>query len=58
VTQIPGGTVAAVRMGACNGDEAVRRSIEAAVLRASPLPLPADPRLFERNLRFSFKPEQ
>lgn len=58
VTQIPGGTVAGVRMGNCNGDDAVRRSIEAAVLRASPLPLPDDPRLFERNLRFTFKPEQ
>lgn len=58
VTQIPGGTVAGVRIGQCNGDDAVRRSIEAAVLKASPLPLPADPSLFERNLLFTFKPEQ
>ena len=58
VTQIPGGEVAAVQTGRCNADEAVRRSIEAAVLRASPLPLPDDPALFERNLRFTFKPEQ
>ncbi|MDH5256158.1 MAG: cell envelope integrity protein TolA, partial [Gammaproteobacteria bacterium] len=58
VTQIPGGEVAAVQMGRCNADDTVRRSIEAAVLRASPLPLPDDPTLFERNLRFTFKPEQ
>lgn len=58
VTQIPGGTVTGVRLGRCNGDEAVRRSIETAVLRASPLPLPDDPALFERNLLFTFKPEQ
>jgi len=58
VTQIPGGEVAAVRVDRCNADDAVRRSIEAAVLRSSPLPLPADPALFERNLRFTFKPEQ
>ena len=58
VTQIPGGEVSGVQMGRCNADEAVRRSIEAAVLRASPLPPPDDPTLFERNLRFTFKPEQ
>ena len=58
VTQIPGGEVTGVQIGRCNADDAVRRSIEAAVLRASPLPLPDDAALFERNLRFTFKPEQ
>ena len=58
VTQIPGGQVVDVQMGRCNADDAVRRSIEAAVLRASPLPPPDDTALFERNLRFVFKPEQ
>lgn len=58
VTQIPGGVVTAVNIGRCNADEAVRRSIEAAVLRASPLPAPEESALFERNLRFVFKPEQ
>ncbi len=58
VTQIPGGQVTSVRTERCNADEPVRRSIEAAVLRASPLPLPAESKLFERNLRFTFKPEQ
>ena len=58
VTQIPGGEVTGVQIGRCNADDAVRRSIEAAVLRASPLPPPDDAALFERNLRFTFKPEQ
>jgi colicin import membrane protein len=58
VTQIPGGEVVNVRVGECNGDAAVVRSIEAAVFSASPLPLPSDPSLFDRNLRFTFKPEE
>ncbi|MDH3511581.1 MAG: cell envelope integrity protein TolA [Gammaproteobacteria bacterium] len=58
VTQIPGGEVVNVRIGRCNGDAAVIRSIEAAVYRASPLPTPSEPSLFERNLRFTFKPEE
>lgn len=58
VTQIPGGEVVGVRIERCNADAAVRRSIEAAVLKASPLPLPADAALFDRSLRFNFKPEQ
>lgn len=56
VTQVPGGEVVAVRVLSCNGDETVRQSIEAAVYRASPLPPPPDPSLFERNLEVRFKP--
>ncbi len=40
VTQAPGGTVLDVKLGDCNGDEAVRESITNAVFRASPLPAP------------------
>lgn len=58
VTQVPGGEVVGVRVGECNGDDYVRQSIEAAVYRASPLPKPADPSLFERNLRLEFKPDE
>jgi colicin import membrane protein len=58
VTQIPGGEVVDVRIGDCNGDAAVVRSIAVAVQKASPMPLPADPSLFDRNLRFTFKPEE
>jgi colicin import membrane protein len=57
VTQIPGGEVVNVRVGACNGDAAVVRSIENAVNKASPLPPPPDPSLFERELLFKFEPE-
>ncbi len=56
VKQIPGGEVVDVRVSECNGDSAVVRSIEAAVLRASPLPPPPDRSLFERSLRFNFRP--
>jgi colicin import membrane protein len=56
VSQSPNGTVLRVQVEQCNGDAAVRQSIENAVQRASPLPLPTDMRLFERNLRFIFKP--
>ncbi len=58
VRQLPGGEVVGATIGRCNGDDAVKRSIEAAVFKASPLPEPEDPRLFERNLRITFKPEQ
>jgi colicin import membrane protein len=57
VTQVPGGEVTQVRIGQCNGDQAVRESIEAAVYRASPLPPPPDPALFDRNLKIDFKPD-
>lgn len=57
VTQVPGGEVTQVTIGQCNGDQAVRESIEAAVYRASPLPPPPDPSLFDRNLRIDFKPD-
>lgn len=58
VKQIPGGDVVEVRVADCNGDAAVVRSIEAAVFRSSPLPPPPNPSLFDRSLRFEFKPEE
>jgi colicin import membrane protein len=57
VTQVPGGTVTDVKIGECNGDAAVQQSITLAVYRASPLPAPPDPSLFERNLRLVFAPD-
>jgi colicin import membrane protein len=50
VRQIPGGEVIGVTILSCNGDEAVRRSVEAAVHKSSPLPEPSDPSLFDRNI--------
>jgi colicin import membrane protein len=58
VRQVPGGQVVGVTITSCNGDAAVQRSIEAAVYRASPLPEPDNPTLFDRNLRIVFEPEQ
>lgn len=57
ITQVPGGEVVGVKVGACNGDDSVRQSIETAAYRASPLPLPPDPALFDRNLVVTFKPQ-
>lgn len=56
VTQAPGGVVIDVRLGTCNGDQAVKDSITNAVFRASPLPPPRDPRAFQRRLEIVFKP--
>jgi colicin import membrane protein len=57
VTQVPGGEVTSVRVDSCSGgDAALRESVEAAVYRASPLPSPPDPALFERNLELTFAP--
>jgi colicin import membrane protein len=58
VNQATGGTVVDVKLGPCNGDEAVRESIVNAVYRASPLPAPSDPRAFERRLEIVFKPTE
>jgi len=41
----------------CNGDDAVKRSIEVAVRSASPLPKPPSQAVFERNLIVTFRPD-
>jgi len=56
LTQVPGGEIVNVKLGACNGDDAVKQSILDAAYRASPLPAPSDPSLFERNLEVTFRP--
>lgn len=60
VTQIPGGEVVNVQVTKCNGDAPVVRSIETAVLKASPLPPPPPGAefLFDRQIEFIFKPQQ
>lgn len=58
ITQVPGGQVVNVKVGTCNGDEAVRQSIQDAAYRASPLPQPSDPDLFQREFRVEFKPTE
>jgi colicin import membrane protein len=49
--------VISARIESCNGDQAVRESIEAAAYRASPLPPPPDPSMFERDLEVTFRPD-
>ncbi len=58
IRQLPGGEVVSVNIGTCNADSVVRRSIEAAVHRASPLPTPSDPSVFDRDIRLIFRPEE
>jgi colicin import membrane protein len=58
VVQVPTGDVMSAKVGTCNGDDAVRRSIERAVMDASPLPKPPNPSLFERNLVVNFRPDE
>ena len=58
VKQIPGGEVIDVKVTECTGSVAFKRSVENAVLKASPLPTPLEPSLFEREIVFIFKPEE
>lgn len=59
VRQVRGGVVGSVNIVRCDpDDDALRRSIEAAVFGASPLPDPPDPSVFDRNLRLILKTEQ
>jgi len=56
VKQTMSGDVIDVQLQACTSDNAFQRSVERAVRKASPLPLPPDPELFEREIYFTFKP--
>lgn len=56
IHQIPGGDVVDVRLTECDGDVAFQRSVEAAVRKASPLPPPPDPEVFDREIEFVFEP--
>ena len=58
VQQTLTGDVVTAKVTTCNGDDAVRRSIEKAVLDASPLPRAPTPALFERIVNVRFKPEE
>ena len=58
ITQVPGGVITHVTVAGCNGDEAVRQSVETAAYRASPLPAPSDPALFDPNIDVTFAPDE
>jgi colicin import membrane protein len=53
---VPGGSVTSVSIGDCNGDDAVRQSIQTAVYNAAPLPPPPDGIPFPRQLIITFQP--
>ena len=56
IRQIPGGEVIDVEVQpGCPFDEAGRRSLEAAVLRAKPLPYRGFESVFQRNLTLNFE---
>lgn len=56
IVQIPGGEVIQVSVTSpCNADDLTRRSIEAAVLKAQPLPYRGYESVFARDIKFNFK---
>ena len=57
VSQIPGGEVVQAVIQVSSGNIAFDRSVEDAVLRSAPLPVPKDPSLFDRNIVITFEPE-
>lgn len=57
VRQTRTGDVINANIVSCNGNDAVRRSVEAAVMRASPLPEPSSPDLFHPELRIVLRPD-
>ena len=57
IKQLPGGEVMSVEFSAsCPYDEAGKRSVEAAVLKAQPLPYAGFESVFSRTLNFTFRP--
>nr|VFK37863.1 MAG: colicin import membrane protein [Candidatus Kentron sp. TC]VFK41691.1 MAG: colicin import membrane protein [Candidatus Kentron sp. TC] len=57
VAQIPTGEVIEVSVIESSGNAAFDRSAVAAVFKSSPLPLPKDPSVFDRNIVLTFNPE-
>jgi colicin import membrane protein len=60
VVLIPGGEVLSVRLSRSSGNQAYDAAVERAILKASPLPLPPDPGLFQqfRELKLQIRPRQ
>jgi colicin import membrane protein len=58
VRLIPGGEVVSAKVIRSSGDPLFDKSVETAVLKASPLPLPSDPGMFKyfREINFNFDP--
>ncbi|GLQ96666.1 cell envelope integrity protein TolA [Dyella mobilis] len=58
IVQLPGGNVMSAKVvGNCPYDDAGRRSVENAVLRAQPLPYKGFEKVFRREIDFTFTPQ-
>lgn len=58
IVQLPGGDVMSAKVDpSCPYDDAGKRSVENAVLRAQPLPYKGYESVFQRNLTFTFRPQ-
>jgi colicin import membrane protein len=56
VVQLPTGEVLSIKLVRTSGNPAYDAAVERAILKASPLPLPANRELFARELRLTFRP--
>jgi colicin import membrane protein len=57
VIQLPTGEVLSIRLVRSSGNAAYDAAVERAILKSSPLPLPASRELFSRELRLTFHPQ-
>jgi colicin import membrane protein len=56
VVQLPTGEVLTTRLARSSGNPAYDQAVERAILKSSPLPLPAQRELFSRELKLTFRP--
>jgi colicin import membrane protein len=56
VVQLPTGEVLTIRLVKSSGNPAYDAAVERAILKSSPLPLPASRELFHRELKLTFHP--
>jgi colicin import membrane protein len=57
VVQLPTGEVLSTRLVKSSGNAAYDAAVERAILKSSPLPLPASRELFSRELKLTFRPQ-
>jgi len=57
VVQLPTGEVLSTRLVKSSGNPAYDAAVERAILKSSPLPLPASRELFSRDLKLTFRPQ-
>ena len=57
VVQLPTGEVMSAKLRKSSGHKAYDEAVERAILKASPLPRPDRPELFQRSLEITFRPQ-